>query len=513
MCLSMEEFLFNEEERELRCARLSNGRLHDLEIERKKTRRVTGNIYRGKVTNILHNIQSAFIDIGEGENGFIHISDILENKKKFEQMFDMDFELASDEEEESEADIEEVLKPDQAVLVQVVKEAIGTKGARLTSRISVPGRYLVLLPTTPHTGVSRRIEDRKTRERLKRLIRGLGLPEGMGLICRTASSLASDEGLIQEAQELIDQWQLIRQAFQESEGAQLLFEESDLLKRTIVTAVDKKFGRVLVDNYSAYQRAKEIYKKYEAEHPLRIEYYRDKVPMFERFNVEREIDRALNRKVWLPSGGYLFFERTEAMVTIDINSGRSKKESKGSVEEALVQINMEAADEIAKQLRIRNVGGLIIVDFIDMRSRKSRRRVLERLRDAMKGDSAKTTILGMSEFGLVEMTRQRSRESLAQTMFCECPYCNGQGLIKTHESTSIELERQIKKAVKVGGNYALKVVGHPQFIDFLDLEEKQDLTKVADAMNCALEFDADDAFHLNEVKLYSTITGKEIDGI
>ncbi len=185
------------------------------------------------------------------------------------------------------------------------------------------------------------------------------------------------------------------------------------------------------------QRCKRLYAKYSGEHPLKIELYRDKTPMFERFNVEREIDRALRRKIWLPSGGYLFFDRTEAMYTIDVNSGRSTHQSSSSdVEEALVHINMEAAEEIARQLRIRNVGGLVICDFIDMRSRKNQRRVLDRLKEAMKDDSAKCTILGMSEFGLVEMTRQRSRESLTQTIFTNCPYCNGSGMIKSHESVS-----------------------------------------------------------------------------
>jgi len=323
----MEEILLNVESKEIRYAQLKNGQLQDLIIERKSARQLTGNVYRGRVTNILHNIQSAFIDIGEGENGFIHISDIIENTKKFEEMFDMDFDLdydiqALDMRKQQNMNIEQVMKIDQPVLVQVVKEPIGTKGARLTSNVSVAGRYLVLLPNTPHRGVSRKIEDRTARERLKKLIRAFEMPQDMGLICRTASRFAPPEMLIAEAHDLLKSWQKIVTDFHKSNQPTCLYEESDLIKRAVMTAVDRKLDRLLIDDYTTYQQCKLIYAKYATEHPLRLELYRDKVPMFERFNVEREIEKALKRKIWLPSGGYLFFDRTEAMWTIDVNSKR-----------------------------------------------------------------------------------------------------------------------------------------------------------------------------------------------
>lgn len=513
----MEEILLNIEQKEVRYAHLRNGQLHDLLIERKKSRQVAGNVYRGRVTNILHNIQSAFIDIGEGENGFIHISDILENTKKFEEMFDMDFDLGYDigeveTESEEGLDIQELMKIDQAVLVQVVKEPIGTKGARLTSKISIPGRYLVLLPNSPHHGVSRKIEDRGQRERLKKALRTIDLPKGMGLICRTAGQDATNEALAAEADELLKTWQSIMEKFNAATGSALLFEESDLIKRSVVTAVDKKFSRILVDDYATFQRCKKIYQKYAEEYALRIEYYRDKTPMFERFNVEREIDRALGHKIWLQSGGYLFFERTEAMYTIDVNSGRSGKgESPGTVEETLVRINLAAAEEIARQLRIRNIGGLVICDFIDMRSRKNKRRVLEKLRECMKDDSAKCTILGMSEFGLVEMTRQRSRESLEQTMFSACPYCNGSGLVKSHESVLIDMERALRKAIRVQQQFAIRLVCHPILLDYLEGKEKRYLTSMVEKENGRIEFASDDLLHINQFQLFSSISEKRIE--
>ena len=509
----MPEILLNIESKEIRLAVLKNGVLHDLTVERKKERQLTGNIYKGRVTNILHNIQSAFIDINEGDNGFIHISDIVENRKKFKDLYDLDFDEEEEGDENAEAgdqDIDKVLKPDQWVLVQVVKEPIGSKGARLTSNVSIAGRYLVLLPNSSHRGVSRKIEDRGARDRLKKFIRSFDMPKDMGLILRTASCIATPEALIQETHDLIQTWEEIMKGYQEAEKSKLLFEESDIIKRALITALDKGYERILVDDYSIFQALKRQYSRYESDHNLKIEYYRDKVPMFERFNVEREIDKTLRRKIWLPSGGYLFFDRTEAMHTVDVNSGRSSGKNK-DVEESLVRINLEAAEEIARQVRLRNVGGLIICDFIDMRYKKNQRRVLERLKDCLKDDSAKCTVLGMSEFGLVEMTRQRHRGSLNQTIFTGCPYCLGLGLVKTHESVSIEIERLLKKAIGHMQQYALKLVTHPEFDHYLRIHDKEYLSKLAEGMNAHLEYGVNDCLHLNEFEFYSTINDKKIE--
>ncbi|MCH9626937.1 MAG: Ribonuclease G [Chlamydiales bacterium] len=511
-----DDILLNVESKEIRYAHLRNGQLRDLILERKKARQLTGNIYRGRVTNILHNIQSAFIDINEGENGFIHMSDILENTKKYEEMFDMDFDLdydiqTVDVRKQRKINIEEVMKIDQPVLVQVVKEPIGSKGARLTSNVSIAGRYLVLLPNSPHRGVSRKIEDRGARERLKKLIRAFEMPHDMGLICRTASSQATTDMLISEAHELLESWQEVMKKFNNSSNPTLLFEESDIIKRAVMACVDKKFDRLLVDDYSTFQKCKRIYRNFSLEHPLKIEYYRDKVPMFERFNVEREIDKALRRKIWLPSGGYLYFDRTEAMFTIDVNSGRSTT-TVGNVEETLVRINLEAAEEIARQLRLRNIGGLVIVDFIDMRMRKNQRRVLEKLKEFMKEDPAKCTILSMSEFGLVEMTRQRNRESLVQTMLTACPYCNGSAFIKTHESVVIEMERALKKAVLAHQQFGLHLVVHPELLRYMkqggELGHMESFVK---KLKAKVEFEVSDLLHLNDYKLYSSVTKELIE--
>ncbi len=510
----MDEILLNIESKEIRYAHLRNGQLCDLTVERKKERKLTGNIYRGRVTNILDNIQSAFININEGENGFIHISDIVENTKKFEQVFDMDFDLENHAmltpQQQLSQNIQQVMKIDQPVLVQVVKEPIGSKGARLTSNVSIAGRYLVLLPNSSHRGVSRKIEDRSAREKLKKLIRSFEMPKDMGLICRTASSTATSEQLIEEANDLFKTWQTIMDNFQKSTEPTLLFAESDMIKLALITAIDKRYDRLLIDDYTIYQNCKKMYTRYANEHALHIEYYRDKVPIFERFNVEREIEKTLRRKIWLPSGGYLFFDRTEAMHTIDVNSGRSMT-NKADVEESLVRINLEAAEEISRQLKLRNIGGLIICDFIDMRLRKNQRRVLEKLKDCMKDDSAKCTILGMSEFGLVEMTRQRNRGTLIQTIFTSCPYCLGSGLVKTHESLSIEIERALKKMISHHQQFGLKIVVHPEVDHYLKHIDRDYLYKVAEELNAQLDFLVDDNLHINDFYFVSSITNKKIE--
>lgn len=509
----MHEILLNIESKEIRYAHLKNNVLYDLIIERKKERQLTGNIYKGRVTNILHNIQSAFIDIDEGENGFIHISDIVENTKKFEEIFDMDFDLdqgAAPTKKEQNIDIDQVMKIEQPVLVQVVKEPIGSKGARLTSNISIAGRYLVLLPNSSHRGVSRKIEDRTSRERLKKLIRAFEMPKDMGLICRTASAIATQEMLIAEAHDLLSTWEKIVDNFNKATHPTLLYAESDLIKRALITAIDKRYQRVLIDDYPTYLICKQYFERYANEHPLRIEFYRDKVPMFERFNIEREIEKTLRRKIWLSSGGYLFFDRTEAMYTIDVNSGRSSG-NKGNVEETLVRINLEAADEITRQLRLRNIGGLIICDFIDMRLRKNQRRVLDRLKECMKEDSAKCTILGMSEFGLIEMTRQRNRGSVMQTVFTTCPYCSGSGLVKTHESVSIEIERALKKVIQCSQQHAIKLVTHPELDHYLKAIDKSYLSRLAEGLNARIEFSVDEELHLNDFRFFSTINNARIE--
>lgn len=503
----MKEILLNIEHREVRFAKLKHRKLDEVIIERKHSRQLAGCIYKGRVTSILSNIQSAFVDIGDGESGFIHITDILENSQKFQEMFDMDFDWGFDlstynPNRPKERDITKLLKQDESVLVQVIKEPIGNKGARLTSNLSIAGRYLVLLPNCCHRGVSRRIGDRAQRERLKSIIKAFEMPTDMGLICRTASVNATMEQLVDEAHELLETWNKIILDFQEAQPGTCLYRESDLVKRALITALDHQYDRLMIDHYQIYLDCCRMYSRYKNSHDLKIEFYRDKIPMFERFHIEREIEKSLRPKIWLQSGGYLFFEKTEAMHTIDVNSGRSTQgDPKSDVEETIVRINMEAADEIARQIRLRNMGGLIVCDFIDVRSRKSQRRILDRLKEAMKEDSAKCSILGMSEFGLVEMTRQRNRESLSQILFQTCPYCDGCGAIKNLESTAIEIERAIKRSMVVDNFKEICIELHPLVYVYIDESEKDLMTRMAEKFGGSLTFTQNENLHINDFRI------------
>lgn len=511
----MNQILLNIESKEKRYAVLKNGILKELVVERNRGRQITGNIYRGRVENILEGIQSAFIEINEEDNGFIHISDILENTKKFEELFDLDFDVPSTSAKRptEEVGIGKILKPGQPVLVQVIKEPMGSKGPRLTANVSIAGRYLVLLPNSSHRGVSRKIEDRDAREKLKQLIRSFEMPQDMGLICRTASVNATRDMLIDEAHELLASWQIIVEKFQKSSRPTLLYTESDLIKRAVLSGIDKKYDRMIVDDQDTYQICKKIAERHSSEHVLKVEYYRDPLPMFEKFQVEKEIEKGLKRKVWLPSGGYLFFDRTEAMYTIDVNSGRSSS-NKGDVEESLVQINLEAAEEIARQLRLRNIGGLIVCDFIDMRSQKNQRRVLERLKDCMKDDPAKCTILKINAFGLLEMTRERSRGSLMQTLLTGCPYCNCNGMIKSHETVAIEIERSLKKAIRYCKEPDLLLVVHPELRRHLvSSREDRHLQEIAASLEGNLAIEEKDSLHLNDFHFYAARSKKKIEGV
>lgn len=506
------EILLNVTSREVRYAELHHGKLYDLSIERNLDRIVAGNIYKGRVTHILKNIQSAFVDISEDSNGFIHISDILENTQKLQEAFDMDFGSDLSNYNSKNSDISELLKVEQSVLVQVVKEPMGTKGARLTSNLSIPGRYLVLLPNSPHRGVSRKIQDHQARERLKKIISSFEMPADVGLICRTASASARPEDLIEEAHELWDLWCSIFDTYNKTKGSVCLYRESDIIKKAVMTAMDHQFDRLLIDDHQAFLKCQRIAKKHENDpnNSLKIEFYRDQAPMFERFNIDKEIGKALRRKVWLPSGGYLFLDKTEAMLTIDVNSGRSTNTSSTNVEETIANLNLEAADEIARQLRLRNVGGLIICDFIDMRLRKNQRRVLDRLKEAMKDDGAKCTVLGMSEFGLVEMTRQRQRESLAETLCMPCPYCAGAGHIKNYETIFVELERELSWILKSGQTHNLEIVVHPEFYHRMEKSFLPELFEEAQEAGCTLSVKTNDSCHLTEFKIFSLDNGKEL---
>lgn len=501
--------VFNVTSGEKRFAYLKDGKLEAIEVERPDNQQITGNIYKGKVNNLLTNIQSAFVDISESSNGFMHVSDIVENTKKFEEQFSLDF-VGSKQAKKSKEDdknIDKHLKVGQWVLVQVVKESLGSKGARLTSNLSISGRFLVLLPNTPIRGVSRKITDGKARDKLKKLIKKFELPNNIGLICRTKSTDADEEELVEEAHHLLATWEKIAKEFNERKSPGCLFKESDLVSRALYLAYDRKIEELYVDHQKTYKELVHLHNMIGKKRSVNIQLYKGEKPIFTHFCVDKELEKTLSQKIQLINGGYLIIERTEAMFTIDVNSGRSvSKDEKSNLEESLIQINLEAAKEIARQIRLRNMGGLIVIDFIDLRSRKGQRRIIQQLKSEMKLDTSKCMITSMSEFGLVEMTRQKSRRSLSDLHFSPCPYCDGTGLIKNHTSTAMNIERSLVTYSDKGRSLTIKL--HPTMKAHIDKTLCAKWKKQFCSKKALFTIKDDDTFHLNDYEIIDTKTGE-----
>lgn len=432
------EILMNVTPTETRVALIENGILQEIHIERQAKRGLVGNIYLGKVSRVLPGMQAAFIDIGLDKAAFLHASDIITHIDQEELV----------NHSEQAKDIAQLVRPGQMLVVQVVKDPLGTKGARLTTDITIPSRYMVLMPRSPHVGISQRIEDEAERERLKRAAQPYCDEDG-GFIVRTAAEGAPDQALSQDAAFLRRLWDTIQKRKKGLRKVGLLYEDLNLSCRILRDFVGEPIERIRVDSRVTYEQLCEFVEEFIPELTSVLEYYPGDRPIFDLFDVENEVQRALDRKVELKSGGSIIIDQTEAMTTIDINTGAFVGHR--NLEETIFNTNIEATQAIARQLRLRNLGGIIIIDFIDMQSADHRRRVLHSLEQALTKDRAKNSINGFTTLGLVEMTRKRTRESLEHVLCSECPVCNGRGSMKTVETVCYEIMREI---VRVNRAYA-----------------------------------------------------------
>jgi ribonuclease E len=456
------EMLINaQQSEECRIAIVENGRLEELYTERASQENWVGNIYKGKIVNLEPSIQAAFVDFGVGRNGFLHISDV--EPSYFRQGgYDPD-ELAAQEERDRrnspnrrrgpefggfrprfKPPIQEIFHRGDEVLVQVIKEGIGNKGPTLSTYISIPGRYLVLMPALGRVGVSRKIEDEAERRRLKEYLHELKPPRGLGFIVRTAGAGRSRRELSRDLAYLLRLWKAICRRISNAEAPVSIFEESDIIIRTIRDIVTTDIDSIVIDSEEPYNRAKEFLKLVMPRQANALQHYTGKDPIFHKYKLEDEIASIHRREVKLPDGGSIVIDQTEALVAIDVNSGTFRTD--GTAEESAYRLNLHAAREIARQLRLRDLGGVIVNDFIDMRREKNRRGVEHALRDAMKRDRARTKILRTSPFGLVEMTRQRIRPSLKKSVYFDCPCCGGRGVVKSEESMALEVIRMLMLA-------------------------------------------------------------------
>lgn len=400
-----------------RVALLEDGDLAELYIERSDSERMAGNIYRGKVTSVLPGMQAAFVDIGYEKNAFLYAGDIIAKK-----------EYTEDEEDAIQyvkgCNICELLRPGQELTVQVIKEPIGSKGPRVTTNITLPGRHLVLLPDADYTGVSRRIENESERSKLKKIAENLK-PKGMGLIVRTASEGMNEEDFTSDLRFLLNLWESIRKKERSGRVPRCIHKDPNLVYRVVRDMFTKDISKFIINDRRQYNKVLELVDMISPILKYRVEYFSKNYNLFEYYQLETKIARALSRKVWLKSGGYLVIDKTEALTVIDVNTG--KYVGSRSLEDTVLKTNLEAAGEIAKQLRLRDIGGIIIIDFIDMHEHQHQQMVLDTLRNALKKDRVKTTVVGMTGLGLIEMTRKKVRQELSTVLSMDCPHCGGTG--------------------------------------------------------------------------------------
>ena len=435
------EIIINYSPHETRLAVLQGGRLVEFYLERPKDRGLSGNIYKGKVARVLPGMQAAFIDIGLERTAFLHATDVYEAFDEFEDIV----KEAEDEERERHSrhiPIQDILKEGQEIMVQVAKEPIGSKGARVTSHISLPGREIVFTPTDDHIGVSRRIENERERRRLKEIVARLR-PDSSGFIIRTASEGMKEDDIKADMDFLIKLWGDILKKREKTPAPSLLYQELDLTLRTIRDNFTADIDKLAIDSQEEYERAARFAEDFMPELKHRIELYESEEPIFDTYGVEIELADAASKKVWLKSGGYIIIDQMEALTAIDVNTG--KYVGKKNSEETVLKTNMEAVKEIVYQLKLRNIGGIIVLDLIDMTKSTNREKVYSAFKEALKGDKARTNILKISEMGLIEMTRKRSRESINQLLCEPCPYCEGNGIIKSKYAVIMEIYRELIK--------------------------------------------------------------------
>ncbi|MDK2778549.1 MAG: ribonuclease G [Pseudomonadota bacterium] len=451
------EILMNVTPTETRVAVVENGVVQEIFIERTNHRGLVGNIYKGKVVRVLPGMQAAFVDIGLERAAFIHAAEIGNG--------------------DSSTPISQLVHEGQSLVVQVTKDPIGTKGARLTTQLAIPSRYLVYMPGADHVGVSQRIEEEGERERLKQLVNECMAAEGLtgeaGFILRTAAEGVGTDEILADTRYLRRLWRKLEERIRDNKKPSLIYDELPLSLRTLRDYARPEVSKIFIDSRETFGKIEQFVQQYVPEVADRIGYYPGPRPLFELYSVEDEIQRALERKVPLKSGGYLVIDQTEAMTTIDVNTGGFV--GRRNLEETIFKTNLEAATAIGRQLRLRNLGGIIILDFIDMIDPEHQRQVLRMLEKVLEKDHAKTKISGVSELGLVEMTRKRTRESLEQMLMEPCPHCDGRGSVKTAETICYEIFREILREERAYGAGTYLVLASQQVVDRLVDEDSNGL--------------------------------------
>ncbi|MFA5784755.1 MAG: Rne/Rng family ribonuclease, partial [Phycisphaerae bacterium] len=486
------EMLINvAETEECRVAVVENGALEELYMQRASLGSHVGNIYKGKVVNIESAIQAAFVDFGIGRNGFLHISDL--HPKYFNGYEDENTEAIGRRKAlKDRMPIQKCLKKGLELVVQVTKEGVNTKGPTLTTYVSLPGKYLVMMPWMRKNGVSHKIEDEDERKRLRELLDQCAPPKGHGFIIRTAGQGCSKRDIQNDLIYLRRLWSVIEKRIRQEKAPHELYRESDLVIRTLRDTFNTKIDKVICDYEPVAKKIKDFFSIAMPRFKNRAIFYNEKIPLFHKYGIEEEIAKIQSRSVPLKDGGSIVIEQTEALVAIDVNSGKYRV--KQNAEETAYNTNLTAANEIARQLRLRDLGGLIICDFIDMRSEKHRREVEKTFRNAVRTDRARTRILKISRFGVVEMTRQRMRPSLQSSTYLACPQCGGSGYIKSHESVAIEVIRLLNLAASKKQISKIELIVSQQVADYLQNTRRNTISQIEQASEKKIIIHADPSY-------------------
>jgi len=504
------EIVMNVTDREIRLALLEDGQVAEIHLERRGERGIVGNIYKGRVIKVLPGMQAAFVDIGLPRAAFLYVGDVHhhspeldlvaheETEDESEKQQAMSLQEGIEDAPEFTTPIEELITEGEDILVQISKEPLGSKGARVTSHISIPGRHLVFMPTVDHIGISRRIENEAERQRLKDIIQKIK-PPICGLIVRTVSEHEDEEKLRADLTFLEGSWQRIVEKEKQAPAPSLIYEDLDLCLRGVRDLFTENVTRLLVDSAEQFQRILDFMDTFMPSLKPCVEFYDGEEPIFDHFGLEMELNKALGRKVWLKSGGYINIDFTEALVAIDVNTGRFV--GKRNLQETILKTNLEAAKEIAYQLRLRNIGGIIIVDFIDMDRPADREKVTNALQESLKKDKQKTNILKISELGLVQMTRKRTRESLTRTLCEHCPYCEGKGFLKSQTTVCYEILRGISRQIADGYSLNIKVTAHPEVVKLLFELESEKLAEIQKKHRATVQLNPDPNLHQEQYEI------------
>ena len=501
------KIIINHTKHEIRVALIEDGIVSELFYEREKNKSVVGNIYKGRVLKVLPGMESAFVDIGLEKAAFLYVDDIRTDD---EVDVEPDEALVDDEEggvkrssgkpKKNRPEIGQLIKEGQDIMVQVSKGPIGTKGARITCNITLPGRNLVFMPHVNNVGVSRQIRDEKERARLRKIVSSVK-PEGTGFIVRTVAAGRSEEEFQNDVDYLISTWTEVERKFKTYKSPAILYEDLNLTFRTIRDMLSPEVELLDIDDPTEYEKLKKHLNTYLPKYSGILKLFKRKVLIFDHYGISLEIDRALSRKVWLKSGGYLVIDQTEALTAIDVNTGSFTGSS--SHEDTILTTNLESSVEIVHQLKLRDIGGIIIIDFIDMESMENRQKVFNLLKEELKKDKARTKVLPISEMGLVEMTRKRNRENLGRYLREACPYCDGRARIKSPATMIYEVYREIARLTKEVDPPENLLLGlHPDLAEYLEVEEMDTFRSMEKLLKGTLSLQTSERYHHEQFELF-----------